>query len=1349
MTEETQYDVFLSYNSQDKSAVERMAQSLRNRSLEPFLDRWYLRPGLSWPQKLEEALRTCRAVAVFLGPYGLGGWQAREMYLALERQKQEPLFPVIPILLPNADPALSFLTLNTWVDLRGGIDDPVGLEILTKAIRGEPPGPELQERITAALATVCPYRGLRAFREEDAPFFFGRGAFADQLAGMVKQRSLVAVVGASGSGKSSVVFAGLVPRLRRARPPEAVWDVASFTSSDRPFHQLAVALVSLLEPEVSPFERRKEANRWAEGIQKGEVSLRDLVEEVLAKQPGTDRLLLVADQFEELYTLTLDESVRHGFVDHLLEATAHFPIQVVLTLRGDFYGRALSHRPFADALQDGVVNLGPMIRGELERTVVEPARKVGLEFERGLVERILEDMGDDPGNLPLLEFALTELWNRRRGGMLTHEAYKDIGQVQGAIARRAEAEYGRLGDEEKRLARRIFLRLVAPGEGTEDTRRRAALAELLPTEGEAMDIETVVWELAGARLLTTGRDERGKEIVNVVHEALIRGWPRLRRWIDEDRDALRTHRRLTEAATEWEENNRDGSYLYHGAHLAEAEEWAEEHADDLNSLEREFLDSSVSAHKRTQTQRVAVGLAAILLVIGALALFAIIQNRTAIRERNITATAQAERDRAEIALARQLTAQALNQIEEQLDLALLLSLEANYLSDVVEVRGNLLDGLQYNPCLTTFLRGHTDKVRSVAFSPDGQTLASASWDNTIILWDVTTGQPIGQPLTDHRDMVQSVAFSPDGKMLASASKDNTIILWDVATGQPLGQPLTGHTTWVFSVAFSPDGQTLASGEEDGTIILWDIATRQPLDPPLTGHTAPVYSVAFSPDGQTLASGSEADGTIILWDAATGQSLDPPLTAHTDVVKRAVFNPDGKLLASGSVDKTIILWDVIARQPIGPPLTGHTAPVYDVAFSPDGKTLVSGSTDGTIIQWDIASGQPTGPPLTDHAAAIYSVAFNPDGQTLTSGSEDGVIILWDVAAHPRLGQPLTGHTEGVRSVAFSPDGQTLASGSDDGTIILWDVAAGQRLGHPLTDHADAVVSVALSPDGKTLASSSYGIIILWDVVSRQPLGQPLTGHTDWVRSVAFSPDGKMLASGGWDNTVILWDVATRQPISQPLTNHTDAVVSVAFSPDSKTLASGSKDNSITLWDVTTRQPLGQPLTDHTDWVLSVAFSPDGRTLASGSADHTIILWDVATGCAIGQPLTSHTDKVLSVAFSPDGRTLASGSTDNTIILWDVTTRQLIGQPLNGHTDWVSSIAFSPDGKTLASSSKDNTITLWDVSFDAWRDHACRIANRNLKQSEWDQFIGPDIPYERTCPDLPPGESAPPDAPAATY
>jgi len=415
MTEETQYDVFLSYNSQDKSAVQRMAQSLRNRGIEPFLDRWYLRPGLPWPQKLEEALRTCRAVAVFLGPYGLGGWQAREMYLALERQKQKPHFPVIPVLLPNADPALSFLTLNTWVDLRGGIDDSVGLEILTKAIRGEPPGPELQERITATLATVCPYRGLRAFREEDAPFFFGRGAFADQLAEVVKQRSLVAVVGASGSGKSSVVFAGLVPCLRRARPPEAVWDVASFTPSDRPFHRLAVTLVSLLEPEVSLFERRKETNRWAEGIQKGEVSLRDLAEEVLAKQPGTDQLLLIADQFEELYTLIPDESVRRGFVDHLLEATEHSLIQVALTLRGDFYGRALSHRPFADALQDRVINLGPMTQEELEQAVVGPAGNVGLEFESRLVGRILEDVGEEPGNLPLLEFALTELWNRRGG----------------------------------------------------------------------------------------------------------------------------------------------------------------------------------------------------------------------------------------------------------------------------------------------------------------------------------------------------------------------------------------------------------------------------------------------------------------------------------------------------------------------------------------------------------------------------------------------------------------------------------------------------------------------------------------------------------------------------------------------------------------------------------------------------------------------------------------------------------------------------------------------------------------------------------------------------------------------
>ncbi|KAG8935564.1 hypothetical protein FRC00_010896 [Tulasnella sp. 408] len=500
-------------------------------------------------------------------------------------------------------------------------------------------------------------------------------------------------------------------------------------------------------------------------------------------------------------------------------------------------------------------------------------------------------------------------------------------------------------------------------------------------------------------------------------------------------------------------------------------------------------------------------------------------------------------------------------------------------------------------------RSISSATNSIAFSPDGKTLASGSSDGTIRLWDIAAGAPVGEPLKGHTSFVLSVAFSPDGKTLASGSSDETIRLWDVAAGVPVGEPLKGHTDWVRSVAFSPDGKTLASGSRDETIRLWDVAAGAPVGEPLKGHTSSVNSVVFSPDGKTLASGSD-DQTIRLWDVAAGTPVGEPLKGHTSWVYSVAFSPDGKTLASGSDDQTIRLWDVAAGAPVGEPLKGHTSL--------------------TIRLWDVAAGAPVGEPLKGHTSSVNSVAFSPDGKTLASGSDDQTIRLWDVAAGVPVGEPLKGHTSSVNSVAFSPDGKTLASGSDDQTIRLWDVAAGAPVGEPLKGHTSSVNSVAFSPDGKTLASGSDDQTIrLWDVAAGAPVGEPLKGHTSWVHSVAFSPDGKTLASGSDDQTIRLWDIAAGTPVGEPLKGHTSWVHSVAFSPDGKTLASGSSDQTIRLWDIAAGTPVGEPLKGHTSWVYSVAFSPDGKTLASGSDDQTIRLWDVAAGAPVGEPLKGHT------------------------------------------------------------------------------------------------------------------------------
>ncbi|KAJ5718775.1 hypothetical protein N7488_004421 [Penicillium malachiteum] len=560
------------------------------------------------------------------------------------------------------------------------------------------------------------------------------------------------------------------------------------------------------------------------------------------------------------------------------------------------------------------------------------------------------------------------------------------------------------------------------------------------------------------------------------------------------------------------------------------------------------------------------------------------------------------------------------------------------------------------------LEGHSDSVGSVAFSPDGLTLASGSGDNTIKLWDTATGTQ-RQTLEGHSDWVGSVAFSPDGLTLASGSDDHTIKLWDTATGTQR-QTLEGHSDWVNSMAFSPDMLTLASGSDDNTIKLWDTATgtqRQTLK----GHSDWVGSVAFSPDGLTLASGS-GDNTIKLWDTATGTQRQT-LEGHLDSVGSVAFSPDGLTLASGSDDHTIKLWDTVTgtqRQT----LKGHSDSVGSVAFSPDGLTLASGSDNNTIKLWDTVTGTQR-QTLEGHSGWVRSVAFSPDGLTLASGSGDNTIKLWDTATGTQR-QTLKGHSDRVRSLAFSPNRLTLASGSGDHTIKLWDTATGTQR-QTLEGHSDRVHSVAFSPDGLTLASGSGDHTIkLWDTATGTQR-QTLKGHSDRVRSVAFSPDGLTLASGSGDHTIKLWDTATGTQ-RQTLKGHSDRVRSVAFSPNRLTLASGSGDHTIKLWDTATGTRR-QTLEGHSDRVCSVAFSPDGLTLASGSDDNTIKLWDTAIGTR-RQTLKGHSGTVRSVAFSPDGLTLASGSDDHTIKLWDTATGTQ-RQTLKGHSDRVHSVASS--------------------------------------------------------------------------
>ena len=1199
-----------------------------------------------------------------------------------------------------------------------------------------------------------PFKGLQYFDEADCDLFFGRELLTAKLANRLYRlpspskgegagvRFLCVIVGASGSGKSSLVRAGLIPALKKQNTD---WQIHVMTPTAHPLETLATELT-----------------RHLESVTAAATLMDDLIQDprslslFLARQAPKTHTLLLIDQLEELFTLCRDEFEREAFIDNLLTTLrqSSHTFTLVLTLRADFYAHLAQYPELREAVAEQQEYIGPMSMEELRRAIEEPARLGHWEFEPGLVDLILRDVGDEPGALPLLSHALLETWKRRAGHTITLQGYAEAGGVHGAIAHTAESVYQTLSMDEQAIARDIFLRLTELGEGTEDTRRRASFEELMSDANTQEEVRKVLNVLAEARLITLGDGT-----AEVAHEALIREWPTLREWLSQDREGLQLHRRLTETAHEWELLERDEGVLYRGAQLAQVREWSALHTHALNAAEKAFLEASEALEQRqlaereaqqrreldaaqelAETQRraasrlrvrnrviTAVGILAIVLAVVALSLS---------RQSNINAADAAQN--AEAALKAKATAQAADTqaiADFTRSEAQRLAVEANNIrlsngdANLVALLAIQSLKMQYTPSgdavltsLTSLetpprvFSGHIDVVWSVAFSPDGKYLATGSSDGTARLWDLVTGETI-HIFEGHAGEVGEVQFSPDGKYLAVSGVEGTQ-LWEIASGQKV-QVFAGIKGAGY-VAFSPDGKYIVTNSfTDKNAQLWDVATGQSLHTFLCDGN--VIRVAYSPNGKYVLTGT-ANSTAQLWDPATGEEIKAFVISSG--IESLTFSPDSQSIAFGNTNGNAQIWSISTGQLIRE-FSGHQGFVQGIKLSPDGKTLLTGAADRTVRIWDVDTGQLLRV-LGSHSAGVQGVAFSSDGRFVATASEDKTARVWRLQTFPG-GVQFNGHSGPIWQASFSSDGKKVVTANNNGTAQIWNEMTGQTL-VSLSGHTDTMRGAVFSPDGKTvLTTSADQTARLWDAYTSKEL-RHFEGHTDLVGRGAFFPDGKHMLTTSYDGTARIWDIQTGMTILTYTNQKAGHVNRIAFSPDGKTVATSGDDGTARIWDPQTGKDV--MIFKQEDGVTGIAFSPDGKYIVTCSFDGSVHLWEVATGKEI-RKFAGHPGGAFGAAFSPDGKYILTSGMDATARLWDVQRGEEIRR-FTGHANEVRDVAFSPDGKYVLTASNDGTARLWLTDLQEMISAVCSLMTRDLTSEERAQFgisdQGPTCPVQ---------------------
>ena len=1204
--------------------------------------------------------------------------------------------------------------------------------------------PPIRTKITGTEAPMpgkAPFKGLEYFDVCDSNLFFGREPLTGKMAQRLKdEKSLSVIIGASGSGKSSLVRAGLIPTIKNQNPN---WIIHILTPTAHPLEALTIELTRESESVTA-------TATLADDLAKNPHSLHYFLSRRVQHRGSSPHILLVIDQFEELFTLCHDEFEREAFVDNLLacfnrtitsgerKGGEDCNLMLVITLRADFYAHLAQYPELRDAVAREQEYIGPMSMDELHRAIEEPARTGYWEFEAGLVDLILRDIGEEPGALPLLSHALLETWQRRAGHMMTLKGYADAGGVHGAIAHTADSVFNSMSSSEQAIMRNILLRLTEFGEGTEDTRRRASFDELMSQAGSADDVRKVLNKLAEARLITLSEDT-----AEVAHEALIREWPQLREWLTQDREGIILHRHITEAAHEWTLLERDRGSLYQGARLAQANEWSALNPDALNAQERLFLDESNrqareeeivreeqrarEARLKQRVQRVLQVLAGVFLIAaivsGGLAYWANSQRREALRQASIGLASQARLELEGTSPER----------------SVLLAKEAlenyPYTWQAEKVLGEIVHEFRLRHIVT----GHTNTVTDIEWSPDGSKFATTSKDGILRIWDAETREALLE-ISVHLAFdagfwlgTSELAWSPDGKQIATAGLDKTAKVWDVASGKEI-VTFTGHTDEVWGITWSADGKWIASTSKDGTVRVWNAVTGDEKYS-LAKNENLVRAVGWSPDGTLIATVGE-DGIAQIWNADSGDEF-VKLTGHTSRIWSAAWSPDGEQVATACDDRTVRIWD----SKTGTELLDLrlASAVWDVAWSPDGKQLATTNATGYAQVWDVSTRKEVYT-LQGRTPEQFNITWSPDGKLLgTTAGADFSARIWDASLATIT---LSGSQDAIGWVSWSPDGKRVSTTDNMGdyTTVIWNAVTGNEL-LTLKGHTIQAQDAFWSPDGLKIVTTGWdGLAKVWDTNTGEELvtfsghvGDPpgkFTGRLS-VGGGGWSPDGTRIMTHSGSGFLRIWDANTGEEYLVIQTTK-DVAPAERWSPDGTRIGSCAIPGILQIWDATTGEPIiggfihntkNETHGSNVDWCMIGGWSPNGtKYLTTSAAGNGATIWDTKTGEKI-LVFTGHTGGLGFPAWSPNGQRVATGDFNGEIKIWDnesgvelLSFKSPIGLVL-------FQLAWSPDGNYLTGANDSNAIDLyrvWQTTKDllAYTIDCCVV--RELTPEERQQF-----------------------------